>query len=133
MPTPLPTRPLLPFVVGRAYRYLGQDLHEPSAVLPRYDNAICAKALQLDRLPKPRSSRLRRKAPYGAGTGARASVDSRSSSRPKEAAQVSELDRVTSRSHAYGCADLPRKSRSELALFLFVIEGSAVFGSTVGS
>eukprot|EP00903_Cladosiphon_okamuranus_P022527 g20722.t2 len=53
--------------------YCWLDLKDPSAVLPRYGNAICAKVLRLDRLPKPRSSRLRRKAPYGqgaAGTGA---------------------------------------------------------------
>lgn len=46
-----------------------KDVSDPSVTLPRYDNVICAKALRLDRLPKPRSSRLRRKAPYGAPAG----------------------------------------------------------------
>ncbi|CAN0481335.1 unnamed protein product, partial [Ectocarpus sp. 12 AP-2014] len=40
--------------------YCWMDVSDPSAVLPRYGNVICAKVLRLDRLPKPRSSRLRR-------------------------------------------------------------------------
>lgn len=71
-------------------------MSDPSAVLPRYENVICAKVLRLDRLPKPRSTRLRRKAPYGggkagtAGTAAvggeqRANVGGTSSWRAEEA------------------------------------------------
>ncbi|CAM9248085.1 unnamed protein product [Choristocarpus tenellus] len=41
--------------------YSWVDLSDPTAVLPRYDDIVCAKALRLDNLPRSRPSRLRRK------------------------------------------------------------------------
>ncbi|CAM9602835.1 unnamed protein product [Chrysoparadoxa australica] len=47
--------------------YAWLDLQDPQAVLPKYNDMVCAKVLRLDKLPHPRVSRLRRKpAPTGA-------------------------------------------------------------------
>ncbi|CAN0349766.1 unnamed protein product [Ectocarpus sp. 6 AP-2014] len=100
--------------------YCWMDVSDPSAVLPRYGSVICAKALRLDRLPKPRSSRLRRKVPYAAGAATtsggdqlRASGGANSRATEEAHRQRSAQDYPGNARHHGGQPQQPRQPRQQ--------------------